>query len=95
MPHHLPVPILQAPILQNITPPLKTHGFDHFPWDLMPRIAQRLDDMTLTKVSSDGKKHHLAPAMAPCQTSGTRCLQLPGIRKESSLSGGLIQKSMK
>lgn len=30
--HHDPV---QAPMLQNVTPLLKTHGFDHFLWDLI------------------------------------------------------------
>lgn len=59
---------------------------------------QLVEDMILTKVSNDGKKHHPAPAMAPCQTSGTQYLQLPGIRRQKkkiTLSGGLTRTSKK
>lgn len=106
MPQHIIVPstyIVQKPAVITATfwqkpsqsadksTPLKTQGFHCFPWDLMLNHVQFLKDIILTKASNDGKKHHPAPAMAPCQTSGTRCLQRPGISKQKShLRGGLI-----
>lgn len=52
-----------------------------------------LEDIILTKVSNDGKKHHLVPAMGPCQISSTQCLQLPEIRGKITLAGGLMRMS--